>query len=336
MKVRTWASLLTLFSVLGSVPAMAAPNDQAGLAPGDLSQPWLTGGPNCVTVPDWQVHEYNEDFYILRESGCVDAEKPFLYLIFGEKEALLEDTGVAHRPPGGKPEAIPTAPVIQDIMARWAARKHHAPVSLVVIHSHSHSDHTAADAQFQGAPGVQFIAPTPDAVQKAAGIAKWPTDNGTIDLGDRVLDVIPIPGHDVASIALYDRKTGILLTGDSLYPGRLYVREAQVPTYAASADRLVDFVRSHPVAHVLGTHIEQGAQPYYDYPKGSTYMPKEHALELNRGHVFELADAFHQILAKPVTTAYPDFSVVVVRGGIPDGYQAGDGRALRNGVAPGP
>jgi glyoxylase-like metal-dependent hydrolase (beta-lactamase superfamily II) len=324
--------MLTLFFFMGSAASMAAPKDQAGLIAGDLSEPWRTGGPNCVTVPDWQVHEYNEDFYILRESGCVDAEKPFLYLIFGDKAALLEDTGVARRPPGAPAQAIPTAPIIQDLMAKWAARKHHAPVSLVVIHSHSHSDHTAADAQFQDRPGVQFIAATPDAVQKAAGIARWPTDLGAIDLGDRVLDVIPIPGHDVASIALYDRATGVLLTGDSLYPGRLYVREPQIPTYAASADRLVDFARTHPIAQVLGTHIEEGSQPYFDYPKGSTYMPKEHTLELSRGQIFELADGLHRMAAKPVTTAYPDFSIVVVQKTIPDGFQAGDGRALQNGI----
>jgi glyoxylase-like metal-dependent hydrolase (beta-lactamase superfamily II) len=41
------------------------------------------------------------------------------------------------------------------------------------------------------------------------------------------------PGHHVASIALYDRRTGNLLTGDSLYAGRLYVNEADVPAYAA-------------------------------------------------------------------------------------------------------
>ena len=63
---------------------------------GTLAEPWMTGGPNCLTVPDWQVHEYNEDFYILRESGCINAEKPFLYLIFGDNKALLEDTGVAY------------------------------------------------------------------------------------------------------------------------------------------------------------------------------------------------------------------------------------------------
>ena len=54
---------------------------------------WITGGPNCIAVPDWQVHEYNENFYILRQSGCVNYEKPFLYLLFGKEKALLEDTG---------------------------------------------------------------------------------------------------------------------------------------------------------------------------------------------------------------------------------------------------
>ena len=49
--------------------------------------------PSALEVPDWQVQEYNEDLYILRESGCTDFEKPFLYLFFGKERALLEDTG---------------------------------------------------------------------------------------------------------------------------------------------------------------------------------------------------------------------------------------------------
>jgi hydroxyacylglutathione hydrolase len=73
--------------------AWASEPDGAGLEPGLLPASWLSGGPNCVSVPDWQVHEYNDNFYILRESGCINYEKPFLYLIFGDKKALLEDTG---------------------------------------------------------------------------------------------------------------------------------------------------------------------------------------------------------------------------------------------------
>lgn len=282
--------------------------DGAGLQPGILPGAWKTGGPNCLTVPDWQVHEYNEDFYIIRESGCVHFEKPFLYLIFGENKALLEDTGVAS---AADKSVIPTAPVIMDLMAKWAKRKNHAPVSLVVIHSHSHADHTAADGQFKQMPGVQFIAATPAEIQKAAGIATWPTDLGQIDLGRRIIDIIPIPGHDVASIALYDRVTGNLMTGDSLYPGRLGVQLAQVPTFAASAQRLAVFVSTHEVAHVLGTHIEQTKTPFLDYPRGTNYQPDEHSLDLTRAHVIELNDAFIKMGDSPATVALPEFTISV-------------------------
>jgi glyoxylase-like metal-dependent hydrolase (beta-lactamase superfamily II) len=255
-----------------------------------------------VSAPDWEVHEYNEDFYILRESGCIHFEKPFLYLIFGEDKALLEDTGAGE---------VQTAPFVLGLLAKWAKQRNHAPVSLVVIHSHGHGDHTAGDKQFQNMPNVQFITATPAEVQRAAGISNWPVDLGKIDLGGRVLDVIPIPGHHTASIALYDRRTGILLTGDSLYPGRLYTSEADVPTYAASAQRLADFVQIHPIAHVLGTHIEQTRTAYVDYPRGTSYQPEEHSLELTRAHVIELNDAFQRMKAKPTTVALPDFTISV-------------------------
>ncbi len=44
----------------------------AGLEPGTFAAHWITGGPDCATVPKWQVHAYNPDLYILRESGCLN------------------------------------------------------------------------------------------------------------------------------------------------------------------------------------------------------------------------------------------------------------------------
>src|SRR5215469_17046905 len=65
----------------------------AGLERGSLPSQWITGGPDCSKIPQWQVHTYNPDLYILRESGCTNYEKPFLYLFFGLEHALLQDTG---------------------------------------------------------------------------------------------------------------------------------------------------------------------------------------------------------------------------------------------------
>ena len=83
MKTRTL--IVTLLFV---ARVLAVESDRAGLTPGSLPDSWLTGGPDCVSVPDWQVHAYNDDFYILRESGCLDAEKPFLYLMFGSDKPM--------------------------------------------------------------------------------------------------------------------------------------------------------------------------------------------------------------------------------------------------------
>ena len=197
-----------------------------------------------------------------------------------------------------------------DLMAKWAARKKHAPVSLVVIHSHSHSDHTAGDEQLKSLPNVEYIAPKPEEIQKAAGIAHWPTDIGHVDLGGRIVDVISIPGHDVASIALYDRLTGNLMTGDSLYPGLLSINAEDVPAYTASAQRLADFASEHLVAHVLGTHIEQKKPPYLDFGRGTIYQVDEAPLELTRAHVFELNDAFISLHGESKLVAMPDFTIV--------------------------
>jgi len=51
-------------------------------------------------MADSRIHP---DLYILRQSGCTDYEKPFVYLLFGKQRALLVDTGSHHGKPGAKP-----------------------------------------------------------------------------------------------------------------------------------------------------------------------------------------------------------------------------------------
>jgi glyoxylase-like metal-dependent hydrolase (beta-lactamase superfamily II) len=262
----------------------------ASLEPGVLPRAWNKSGPKCTEMPAFQVHEYNPSFFILRQSGCIHFEKPFLYLIFGRDKALLEDTGAGQ---------IDTAPVVMDLVAKWAKRNNRTtPMPLLVVHSHSHGDHTAGDAGFKSLPNVQLVPASVPELQKAFGIANWPTGIVPIDLGGRIVDLIPIPGHDVAGIALYDRQTGILLTGDSFYPGRLYVSNDAFPAFVASHRRMVDFTEDKPVAHILGTHIEQTNRPFVDYPRGTVYQPDEHVLELTRDVLLELNQTLAQLNGK--------------------------------------
>ena len=263
-----------------ALPLLAQPDFE----PGTLPAAWRTGGPRCMEVPDWQVNEYNADFYILRESGCTHYEKPFLYLIFGGEKALLLDTGAGQ---------ADTRNAIASVMAKWMKRMNHPNMPLLVTHSHGHGDHVAGDAQFRNQPGVQLIEPTAKALTEAFGLQDWPNQAGTIDLGGgRVLDLVPLPGHQEAAIALYDRKTGVLLTGDSVYPGRLYISDWKA--FTASIERLVRFTAAHPVAHIMGCHIEQSSTPFVDYPVGSMYQPHEHSLEMGRAELLELNDALQR------------------------------------------
>ena len=100
------------------------------------------------------------------------------------------------------------------------------------------------------------------------------------------MDLVPIPGHTDDSFALYDRRTGVLLTGDTVYPGRLYV--ADFADFKKSIHRLAEFTDGKIIAHVLGNHIEQTKTPYLEYPIGKLSQPDEHELEMNVGTILEL------------------------------------------------
>jgi len=283
---------------LSLAPAQAPQPDGAGVRPGSLPKSWLLGGPKCVEIPEFQVHEYNEDFYILRQSGCSNYEKPFLFLLFGKDRALLLDTGA------GKTDI---ARVANKIIVHWLTRTKRESIELVVAHTHSHSDHTGGDDQFKNLAHTTLVSPSLKAVQEFFGIKNWPQEIVQYDLGNRILDVIPIPGHHATSIAIYDRQTGILFTGDTLYPGRLYV--ADQVEFVQSIQRLVDFTQNKIVTHIFGNHIENTRTPYLDYPLGTIYQPDEHSFELGRGELLELNEALHKMNGRMVRMAFRDFTV---------------------------
>lgn len=270
--------------------------------PGSLPRQWRVSGPDCAEVPEWQVHAYNANLYILRESGCTNYEKPFLYLFFGQDRALLQDTGAGD---------TDVDRIVAKLVADWSKKNGRtSPLPLLVLHSHSHGDHTSGDAKLAKLPNVTVVPAKTDAIEKELGVTvgSWPEWAATIDLGGgRILDAFPIPGHDLASLALYDRKTGLLLTGDTVYPGRLYVRD--FPAFAKSIQRLCAFTQTRPVAHVLGTHIEQSRTPFVDYKVRTVHQPDEAVLELSRGDLLELNEALIAMGTTPKRQALAKFTI---------------------------
>lgn len=259
---------------------------------GTLPAKWHTGGPECASFhEDFQVHKYNDNFYILRESGCVHTEKPFLYLLFGKDRAILFDTGAGKDTDPATGRVPNVVGAVDNVIKQWLKKNNRQAIPLVVTHLHSHFDHIWGDKQFINRPNTTFIKPGDvNALKTFFGINRWPEETGTYDLGGRILDIIPVPGHDATSIAVYDRQTAVLLTGDVLYPGRLYINEHNPDLMQSSVQRLVDFTATRPVAQILGTHVERRA-PYYDYPRGTHYAPDEFPLQMGRASLLELLEA---------------------------------------------
>ncbi len=66
-------------------------------------------------------------------------------------------------------------------------------------------------------------------------------DGDVIDLGDRALEVVHLPGHTPGSAGLFDQRSGELFTGDVLYDGGLLdeLPESCIDDYVASMRRLL-------------------------------------------------------------------------------------------------
>jgi glyoxylase-like metal-dependent hydrolase (beta-lactamase superfamily II) len=267
-----------------------------------LSVRWIHGSPSSRhnQDPEIQVHAYDQDTLILRQNKAVHYEAPFLFLLFGQQRAVLLDTGAT-----GPASHFPLRRTVDDLVAAWLATHPRDSYELLVIHTHAHGDHVAGDAQFEGRPDTVVISADRATAWEFLGLGDDLDATTTIDLGSRALECLPSPGHDAAAITFYDHATGLLLTGDTAYPGRLYIRDWAA--FAATIDRLVAFTREHPVSHILGCHIEMTTTPGVDYPVRTTYQPDEPPLQMTVAQLTDIQKAVSQAYGRPGRHVFDDF-----------------------------
>jgi hydroxyacylglutathione hydrolase len=267
--------MLGVIFLLCSVSASSQP------ASGSLGMHWNEGAADCKASPQppIEVHAYNPQTFILRQNLCSTWEAPFMYLLLGSTRALLIDTGDV-----ADPNQMPLAKTVMQLLPTDGGAK----LPLLVVHTHRHLDHRSGDGQFQGLPNVQVVGYDLDSVERYYGFNNWPNGVAQIDLGNRVVDVIPTPGHNETHIALYDRNTGLFFSGDFLMPGRLLIDDSNADL--ASARRAAAFVQNRPVTAVLGGHIEMNGAGEL-YPWESQYHPNEHVLEMTKADLVSLPAA---------------------------------------------
>ena len=283
-----------------------APDEPVGRP---LEVTWSHGSPSAKhnTDPDIQVYRYDPHTVIMRQNMAINYEAPFMFLLFGNTHALLIDTGATEAA-----DFFPLRQVVDRLIEQWLGQHPRAEYGLLVAHTHPHGDHIAGDVQFAGRPDTTVVGAGRAEVRAFFGLGDDLDKVGSVDLGGRVLDCVASPGHHKAAVTLYDPYTGILFTGDTVYPGRLYVGDWTA--FRGTIDRLIGFAAARPVTHVLGCHIEMTSKPGVDYPIRYTYQPDEPPLEMTVGDLLAISLAIDEIGDRPGRHVFPNFIICRVDG----------------------
>lgn len=154
---------------------------------------------------------------------------------------------------------------------------------LVAVASHTHFDHIGCHHEFENrivhAAEAELLAnPTrqntladpyvkdeifdrlpPEPYQaasysvKCACATRTVEDGDIIDLGNRSFEIIHTPGHSPGGIAIWEKKTGTLFSGDIVYDGPLIddAYHSNIDDYIMSMERLLKL----PVKTVHGGHF---------------------------------------------------------------------------------
>ena len=284
-----------------------------GPAPGNLAFRW-TYGSNVAAKnrdPRVQVVQYNEDSFVLRQNVCVHWEAPFTYLLFGNKGALLIDSGAT-----ADAEYYPLRKTVDAIITRWgqARGRSGAPLTVALTSGEDIAQNQGL-VQFAGRPDTTIVPKPLGAMKAFYGLAgSWPAGTGTIDLGDRLIEVIPTPGAHKDGVTFYDPYCDLLFTGDLLFPGKINI--SNDGDFVASLERLKAFTASNPVQWILGGHVEMMFVPGKYYPRFANYKPYERVLQMEPALIDEAIQYAREVRGKDIMLIRPDF--VLYNGVSPD------------------
>ncbi|MGB3796317.1 MAG: MBL fold metallo-hydrolase [Alteraurantiacibacter sp.] len=275
-----------------------------GPAPGRLGFRWIHGSRVAATNrdPRIQVVQYNEDTFVLRQNVCVHWEAPFTYLLFGNDGALLIDSGAT-----ANAQHYPLRETVDAIIARWNQRRKRERLPLTVaLTSGEDIAQNCGLVQFADSPDTVIVPTRMAAMQRHYGVGgNWPADTGTIDLGGRVIEVIPTPGTHRDGVSFYDPYCDFLFTGDLLFPGRINIGNDS--DYAETLARLKTFADTRPVKWVMGGHVDMMFAPGRHYPRFATYKPYERVLEMEAALIGEALQHARAIKGKDMKLTRADF-----------------------------
>lgn len=203
--------------------------------------------------PAFVVHKLTDFLYAIGEPTYY--QKNFSYLLVGEKQALMFDSGANQ-----KEDITEVAKKITD-----------KPLS--VLPSHLHFDHlgglhnfqsvylvdTPFTSKFKGKDGLYHV-PEPvylgnfdHMVVPPFKVSRLVKPQEIIDLGGLRVRLLSVPGHTKDEVALYDEAHDILLAGDHLYPSWLLA--GNLKDYVSSLDATLKVI--NPNTAIYGAHADE-------------------------------------------------------------------------------
>lgn len=156
----------------------------------------------------YEVIKINEGTWRIEDNGHVR-----FFLLAGSGQALLIDSGMMVN------NAKEIAESLTDL-----------PVKLLI--THADRDHVGSNAEF-----TEFYMHPAEASnyynsQKQSGDFIPVEDGDILDLGGRPLEIIALPGHTPGSIAILDVKNRVLISGDPIQDGLIFMFGVQREMHA--------------------------------------------------------------------------------------------------------
>jgi len=210
-------------------------------------------GPNVTWFDDYfTVELLDANTYAIGETRY--HQQNFNYLIIGEQRAILFDAG---------PGVRDIRPVVESL----------TDLPLTFMPSHFHYDHIGNEITFSHIAVVDLPYLRARAVDNnltltweehvgsAEGFAiptlqvgEWIAPGELIDLGGRQLKLLYTPGHTEDSVSLMDTASGMVFSGDFLYPGPLiaFLPNSSLASYLQAADEVLSATDAS--AQFLGAH----------------------------------------------------------------------------------
>lgn len=167
---------------------------------------------------NYEIKRINEKTWRIEDGGVR------LFLLEGSKKALLIDSGMNLNNARG---------IAGELTA--------LPISL--LNTHADRDHIGSNEQFESF----YMHPSEEALYRRSGKGGsiLPVNEGDmLDLGERKLRIIHLPGHTPGSIAVLDTQNRVLISGDPIQAhGHIFMFGAHrsMSDYISSLEHLKEF-----------------------------------------------------------------------------------------------